>query len=236
MKRFYSLVLVLFVAFAVSAQTTIDISAIDEAYTTTIDNELVIDVATASSAVAEPLVWFDNPLKGLTFTEVEISFDVNNYGDIKVLGSLMAIFDATLGRMYFSNGGYLGFNIGDDNWFDGNMIDYGLGTDFIGLNTWKNIKMQYTTTGFAILVDDILAFNETTTDVSVAFGPNYDVATILPFLQNAATFVIGTGSWWSDNINDADGTYWDAQFSYLKNIIFTPDFSGTGTGNELLLG
>lgn len=81
-----------------------------------------------------------------------------------------------------------------------------------------------------------MAFNEASTDVPVTFGPNYDVATILPFLQNAAIFVIGTGSWWSDNINDADGTYWDAQFSYLKNITFTPDFSGAGTGNELLLG
>src|SRR4030043_413186 len=143
MRRFCFFALALLASWAINAQTVIDISAIDAAYTKTVDEELVIDVATTASKVASPKLSFANPFKGMDFSEAQISFDVYTYhpDSIKVLGSLLAIFDATLGRMYFSNGSYLGYNaVG--GYFDANLNSYALDSNFIGTQTWKNIKLQ----------------------------------------------------------------------------------------------
>jgi Carbohydrate family 9 binding domain-like/Secretion system C-terminal sorting domain/Fibronectin type III domain len=227
MRKFCFLVFALFASWAINAQTTvIDIGAIDTAYTTTFNEDLVIDVATTTSKVASPKVSFTNPFKGLTFSDAQISFDVYTYhpDSIKVLGCLLSIFDATLGRMYFSNGSYLGYNaVG--GWFDANLKSYAVDSDFIGTGVWKNIKLQFTATGYAMYVDNVLAFDQSSTDVTIG-GTLTEYSNVLSFLQNASTLVIGTGSWWSDNTRD-DGTYWDCQFSYLKNIKFTPNFSQT---------
>lgn len=225
MKQIYTLI-VAFMAFSVAyaQHTTIDISAIDPAFTTTFEGELVIDVAEAASTVANPDVSFDNPLMGQDFTDAEIAFDVYNYegvDSIKVLGSLIALFDDALGRMYFTNGSYLGFNNG--MFIDANLIDFGLDTDFLGGNQWRNVKLQFSETGFAVYVDDELAYNESSTDVTIA-GNLMDYSQIIDFMQNAATLVIGTGSFWSDNMRP-DGTFFDPQYSYMKNITITPNFT-----------
>jgi hypothetical protein len=225
MRKFCFLVIALFASWAINAQTVIDIGAIDATYTTTFEEELVIDVATTASAVASPKLSFANPFKGLDFSEAQISFDVYTYlpDSNKVLGSLLAIFDASLGRMYFSNGSYLGYNA-TGGWFDANLLSYGIDSNFIGTQTWKNIKLQFTATGYAMYVDNVLAFDQNSTDVTIG-GTLADYSNVISFLQNASTLVIGTGSWWSDNTRPGDGTYWDCQFSYLKNLKFTPDFS-----------
>ncbi|MFA9390298.1 MAG: hypothetical protein ACERKD_10840 [Prolixibacteraceae bacterium] len=232
MKFFSFIMMACIFTMVVNAQTTIDISALDAAYTKTVDDVLVIDVATASSTIAAPKLGFANPFKGVSFTEAEISFDVNNYhgvDSIKVLGALMSIFDPALGRLYFTNGSYLGYN--DGQFFDANLISYAVGTDFIGGNTWKSIKLQFTATGYAMYVDGTLAFDQSSTNVTIA-GDLTDYGKLIAFLQNAETFAIGAGSWWSDNTRP-DGTYWDAQFSYLKNIKFTPNFSSATAVNQL---
>lgn len=229
MKKIYTFLIAFFIVLGLGAQSTsIDISTVNSAYTKTVDGELVIDVATASSPVAAALLAFENPFKGKTFGEAEISFDVYNYhgvDSIKVLGALLAIWDATLGRLYFSNGSYLGYN--DGEFYDANLIDYGIGTDFLGGNVWKKVQLQFTPGGYAMYVDGTLAFDQSSSNVTIA-GNLSDYMRVINFLQNASTLVIGTGSWWSDNTRP-DGTYWDAQFSYLKNIKFTPDFSTAGT-------
>lgn len=222
MKKLFSIGIALFMTFAAGAQTTIDISAVNSAYTTTVDGSLVIDVAKTASKIASPLVSFTNPFKGKSFTTAEISFDVYNYSDVHVLGALLSIYDPTLGRMYFSNGSYWGYNA-TGGWFDANLVNYGVGTNFIGSNTWKNVKLQFSSTGYAMYVDNVLAFNQSSTGVTIN-GNLTDYTKPISFLQNAASFVIGTGSWWSDNTK-TDGTYWDAQSSYIKNIKFTTDFT-----------
>jgi hypothetical protein len=225
MRKFYFFLFALFASIPLHAQTTVlDLSKIDAAYTTTFEEQLVIDVATTASKVASPKLSFTNPFKGLDFSEAQISFDVYTYhpDSIKVLGSLLALFDTTLGRMYFSNGSYLGYN-GVGGWFDANLQSYALDSNFIGTQTWKNIKLQFTATGYAMYVDNVLAFDQSSTDVTIN-GTLTDYSNVISFLQKASTLVIGTGSWWSDNTRD-DGTYYDNQFSYLKNIKFSPDFS-----------
>ena len=138
---------------------------------------------------------------------------------IKVLGSLLAFYDNTLGRMYFSNGSYLGYNA-NGGFFDANLKSYALDSNFIGTLTWKSVKLQFTGTGYALYVDDVLAYNQSSTDVTIS-GSVTNYNNVISFLQNADTLVIGTGSWWSDNTRD-DGTYWDNQFSYIKNLSFVP--------------
>jgi phage gp46-like protein len=215
-------VLILFASLVINAQTVIDISAIDTAYTDSIDNELVIDVATLASKLAAPNLWFENPFKGKDFTDAEISFDVYNYygnDSIKVLGSLLAFYDNKLGRMYFSNGSYLGYNaIG--GWFDANLKSYGLDSNFIGGNVWKNVRLRFSDAGYAMYVDNVLAYNHGSKDITMGGGLS-DYSNVINFLQNADTLVFGTGSWWSDNTRPNGGSYWDLQFSYLKNIKFS---------------
>ena len=224
MKKIFTILALVMFAGILSAQTTtIDLTTVDDTYTTTFEEELVLDVATTASAIATPLLSYTNPFKNLTFTQAEINFDVYTYGDIKVLGALLSLYDAGLGRMYFSNGSYLGYNA-TGGWFDANMNNYGIDHDFIGTGAWKSIRLVFTAEGYSMYVDGELAFNEASTDVTIN-GNLTDYSNVISFFQNAATLAFGTGSWWSDNVNSEDGSYYDAQFSYLKNISFVASTS-----------
>lgn len=218
------LVMALSLVTASAQTTTVDISTLDTDNTTTFQSDLVVDVATAASTIAAPEVSISNPFAGQTLTIAQISFDVYNYGDIKVLGALLSFFDNTLGRLYFSNGSYLGANIAGLGYVDANMLDFALENDFIGSNVWKNVKLQFSATGFSVLIDDVAVFNESSTkaddNVTVA-GDITNYSGVLSFLSSASTVAIGTGSWWSDNTSDDGLIYWDAQNSYIKNITFT---------------
>jgi len=97
-------------------------------------------------------------------------------------------------------------------------------------HTWKSIKLQFTATGYAMYVNNVLAFNQSSTNVTIA-GPLTDFSNVINFLQNASTLMFGTGSWWSDN-TDTNGAYFDFQSTYLKNIKFTPDFSSATAINQ----
>ncbi len=215
------LLLLLVVSLTINAQTVIDISAIDAAYTKTVDTDLVIDVATIASKLDSPKLWFANPFKGKEFTNAEISFDVNNYlgsDSIKVLGALLAFYDNQLGRMYFSNGSYLGYNA-TGGWYDANLQSYSLDSNFIGGNVWKNVKLRFSADGYSLYVNDVLAYNKYSKHITTGGGLT-DHSNVITFLQNADTLVFGTGSWWSSNTRP-DGTFWDLQYSYLKNIKFS---------------
>jgi hypothetical protein len=235
MKKLYFFAIALFVSLATGAQTvnsnSIDIGAVDEAYTLQ-----AIDVATTASPHASPLLWYNNPFKDQTFDTAEISFDVFNYGDIHVLGALLAFFDADSGqgRMYFTNGSYLGYNaLG--GWFDANLISYGIDSNFIGNNMWKNIRLQFTATGYAMYVDDSLAFDQSSSYITIA-GTLADYSNVLTFLKKADTLLFGTGSWWSDNTDPDNGNYYDVQYSYLKNIFFITKDGGSVDSMNIDIG
>ncbi|MDA3853463.1 MAG: hypothetical protein PF444_04390 [Bacteroidales bacterium] len=228
MKTIFTLLILALSPMLLSAQSTVDLAQLDAAYTTTFEGELVIDIAKAASTIASPALSISNPFSGKTLTRAEISFDVYNYGEIKVLGALLSFYDASLGRLYFTNGSYLGLNITGVGFIDANLLDYALENDFIGSNQWKNIKLQFTATGFSILVDDVVVITEASTkaadNITVA-GDITDYSAILPFLSNASVVAFGTGSWWSDNTMDDGVTHWDPQNSYMKNITFTGEIS-----------
>lgn len=224
MKKIYALVLGLALSGTLVAQTTIDLSALDAQFTTTFENELVLDVAKTSSAVASPLVSFPNPYKEAEFEKAIISFDVYNYGDLKVLGALLSFFDAEHGRMYFTNGSYLGFNA-MGYWADINMANFAIAQDLLGKDQWNSVRLEFDDAGFALYVNDVLAGdNQGTTEMIIGTDAENSIqyAVIPQFLKAADNFVIGTGSFWSDNKDD-NGLYFDAQNSYLKNIVLATD-------------
>lgn len=221
MRKFFTFALVLFMSLAVHAQSVIDLDTVDPNLTTNFNGELVLDMAKTASKAAAPKLTYANPLKGQKFTEAQISFDIYNYGDAKVLGCLFSFLDPA-GRMYFSNGSYLGYNA-TGGWYDANMINYGLGKNYLGKGIWKKVKLQFTATGYAMYVNDTLAYNQSSTDITIANGIT-DHNNVLTFMKNASTLMFGTGSWWSDNAAE-DGYYYDRQESYLKNFKISPDFS-----------
>ena len=234
MKKLYLIAIMLFAVLSVGAQTVntseIDVSLVDEALTLQ-----ALDVAKVASTVADPLLWYDNPLKEGVFDTAEISFDVFTYGDIHVLGALFSIYDidSAGGRMYFSNGAYLGYNA-MGGYFDANMLDFGLDSNFLGNNEWKNVRLQFTPTGYTMFVDDMMAFNESSTEVTIA-GTLTDYSNVITFLKKADTLVFGTGSWWSDNV-DGLGNYYDVQNSYLKNIAVVSINNGTPDSTKIEIG
>ena len=236
MKKIYLLFVALFLSAAISAQEVIplDLTQVSGDYTTEVDGELALDVATLASPVASPNLYYENPFKGKTFEEAEISFDVYNYDTLHVLGALFGIYDSQLGRMYFTNGSYLGYN-GVGGWYDANLSNYALDSSFLGMEEWHSVDLQFTNSGFALYVDDSLAYDESDTTAAAPITMNSESSTetgqpfsaydsTIYFLQNADTLVFGTGSWWSDNATGG-GHYWDVQYSYLKNIKFTTEFS-----------
>ncbi|MEZ4685933.1 MAG: hypothetical protein R3B47_07650 [Bacteroidia bacterium] len=81
-------------------------------------------------------------------------------------------------------------------------------------------------------VDNSLAYDEASTTVRID-GNVTNYGDIITFLQNAQTLAIGTGSWWSDNIDTSTNLYYDQQFSYMNNVTFTPNFSTVSIDTEL---
>jgi hypothetical protein len=224
MKKIYIFVIALSLAWTVGAQTTtINISKVNEAFRTVFDGDTVIDVATAVSAVATPSIYFKNPFYGKSFDSAAISFDIYNYTNtdsFHVLGALFAIkgtVDDTAGRLYFSNGCYLGYNA-EGGYYDADLSAYAIDSNFFSIATWQHVDIKFLPKGFALYVDNVLAYDQSSTDVTIA-GTVTDYGNVISFLEGADSLVIGTGSWWSDNYGST-GVYYDAQYSYLKNIQF----------------
>ncbi len=228
MKKFYIIIIFCLLSSTAKTQTTKiyfnDWSDKEGDFSTTFNGETVIDVYTTASTIASPLLSCSNPFKDVDFDEATLSFNIYNYGTEAFLGALFSFYDSNLGRLYFSNGSYLGYNANNE-WFDANLIKetdaYYPAMDYLELNTWKSVEFNFSSTGYRLLIDGTLAYsNESTGDVFDA-GTLTDISNVMTFLQNATWFVLGTGSWWSDNINVETGLHWDAQNSYIKNLAFT---------------
>jgi len=204
-----------------SQTVTLDLSTVDEGFTQQFADR-ALNVATCTSKIGSPALAIPNPFKDLTFDSIEIAFEVYNYDVPHVLGALISVYDSVLGRMYFTNGSYLGYNA-TGGWFDANLKNYALDHDFIGLNQWKNVKLRFSNAGYSVWIADTLAYKSGSTNVTMN-GNLSDYTQMLSFFRNAGIVAFGTGSWWSDN-QDANGNYYDIQYSYLKNIRFTKNDS-----------
>ncbi len=128
---------------------------------------------------------------------VTVEFDAVATGDVHVLGTILSFMGdkGGNGRLYFTPGSYLGYNA-NGAYFDANMRDYGLVTDYIGEKAHVAINIH--NAGFTVMVNDEVAYTEEilTTDVGAGTVNNYK--NVLAWLQNSAdTLYFGYGSWWN---------------------------------------
>ncbi len=226
-KKFYPLAAALLLAGSLTANAEktpcsviLDLNSSTYADFVSDDNgETVLDVFKCRATIAEPALQIANPFYGITTNACEIQFDIRNYDAAHVLGALFSFFDADLGRLYFTNGSYLGYNaIG--GFFDADLKNYGLDSNFI-TDEYQTLKLSFDRNGYALYVNDTLAYNQNSSDVTIGGGlDNY--SNVITFLTSVKYFTFGAGSWWSDNTND-EGEFWDYQSSYLKNFSFIYD-------------
>jgi len=218
-------------------------TALKQVSSTTVDiNTTAIDIAGVAAQYAEPIATFKNPFFGSDAEEMHIAFEIYNYDHAHVLGCLFSFLNDN-GRMYFTNGGYLGYNA-YDNFFDANLNNYALDVDFLGDSacTWHQVYIDLYTDGFEVWVDDVLAYDQNGgNNVHLSFNEgqtaeSFPYNNMLDLMKSVETVVFGAGSWWSDNINEETGDFWDKQFSYIANMVFTEGGIKTGVDTKLVFG
>lgn len=128
---------------------------------------------------------------------VTIEFDAVSTGEVHALGTILSFMGdkGANGRLYFTPGSYLGYNA-NGSYFDANMRDYALVTDYI--KEKAHVKINIHKAGFTVTVNDEIAYTEEilTTDVGAGTVKNYK--NVLEWLQNSAdTLYFGYGSWWN---------------------------------------
>ena len=229
-----TLVAMVLLYFNAAAQTEVRLDFSGSGYsgfTKTVGNETVIDVALCTSKIANPALKVPNPLYDKTIEECTISFDVKNYGNTAVLGALFSWYNADFQRMFFTNGGYLGVNyLG--NYVDANLNNYSIANGFISNNAFTHVDLKFSSSGFFIYADNSLVVSPSSNYVNGSIVENSNYKYILDLLSKCEYLVFGTGSFWSDNTKE-DGSYWDAQYSYLKN--FTISYKTVSDENLALM-
>lgn len=137
---------------------------------------------------------------------VSIEFDVKHTGAIDALGALFAFNDNAGGKLYFTQASYLGYNaLG--GYYDANLKDYALVKDYIGEaitasgKDTAHVTIRLTATGFEVLVDDKLAYDQSIVGTENGAGTLTDYTNVLTWLQSSASVLrMGHGSWWDDRL------------------------------------
>lgn len=145
---------------------------------------------------------------------VTIAFDVEATGDVHVLGTIFSMLSngGAGGRLYFTPGSYLGYNAAG-SYFDANLNNYSLVTDYIG--SAAHVEIQITTEGFTVIVNDEVAYTEEILTTENGAGTISDYEDVLNWLYASADkLYFGYGSWWN-----AAG-YDEANIN-LRNVVCT---------------
>ncbi len=149
-----------------------------------------------SLSVANPFYYGTN--NGMDLSGgVTIEFDANATGDVHVLGTIFSILSGggAGGRLYFTPGSYLGYNAAG-SYFDANLNNYSLVTDYIG--STAHVAIEITTEGFTVTVNDEVAYTEEILTTENGAGTVSDYEDVLDWLYGSAdTLYFGYGSWWN---------------------------------------
>lgn len=158
------------------------------------------------SSKSDGSLHISNPYK--TFTNLDVSkgvkikFDVKSTGTKNALATIFSFMGngGTDGRLYFTPGSYLGYNA-TGGWFDANLLNYGLATDYIG-DSKSTVEISISQTGFEVDVNGVKAYDQTIRDdTSISAGTLSDYNNVLNWIANTADEVyFGKGSWWTDQI------------------------------------
>ncbi len=142
---------------------------------------------------------------------VTIEFDMVKTGDLHMLGTIFSFMGekGNNGRLYFTPGSYLGYNaLG--GYFDANIVDYGLVTDYMG--DAAHVAISITGDGFTVTVNDEVAYTQDI--LSTAGGGTLtDYSKVLTWLSETAdTLYFGYGSWWN-------AATFDEAYVNLSNVV-----------------
>lgn len=152
-------------------------------------------------SLSVPNPYYVGETKGLDISGgVTMAFDVVPTGDVHTLGTILGFGDS--GKLYFTPGSYLGYNA-TGGYFDANMKDYGLVTDYIGnayaeTNEAVHVELVFDNSGYDVYVNGALAYDETIQNTENGSGDLTNFKKILNWLQTSASKVyFGYGSWWN---------------------------------------
>lgn len=149
-----------------------------------------------SLSVSNPFYYGTN--NGLDLSGgVTIEFDAKATGDVHVLGTIFSFLanGGANGRLYFTPGSYLGYNAGG-SYFDANMNNYSLVTDYIGSEA--HVAVTVTQKGFTVSVNGETAYTEEILTTDNGSGTVADYAEVLNWLyESADKLYFGHGSWWN---------------------------------------
>ena len=160
-----------------------------------------------------------NPYRYITNLDIskgaKVKFDVLSTGTNRVLATILSFMgnDGANGRLYFTPGSYLGYNA-TGGWFDANMHDYRIVTDYIG-DSRATVEIFLTSTGFQVDVNGVKAYDQSVLgNPAKGTGTLTDFNNVLNWLANTADKVyFGKGSWWG-----AAG--WDEALATISDVYF----------------
>ncbi len=130
------------------------------------------------------------------YNGIALEFDVKGTGS--ALSNIWGFTDAGNGKYYFAGGSYLGYNA-TGGYFDANLENYGLVTDYI--NGEASFRIEMDDCGFDVYVNGELAYNSDQLKSGELKG-GYSITNycnVLNWLNESATVLnLGTGNWWTD--------------------------------------
>lgn len=135
---------------------------------------------------------------------VSISFDAVRTTAVDNLSNLIS-FNNKLGRLYFTGGGYLGFNDFNGRFIDANLKgDYTVGKDYLPANTKVSITVEITSGGFTVYQNGtkVYAFADVKSGtVPGNIGGISPELTMLSWIKTAPELNFGSGNFWGDIFN-----------------------------------
>ena len=129
---------------------------------------------------------------------IRIQFTVKN-DVINVLNTILAFLGdgGNNGRLYFTSGSYLGYNAAG-SYFDANLKNYGLVTDYMGTSKGKVVDIIFTNSGFEVKIDGVTAYTQAILTTENGAGTMTDYSSLLKWIyQSANQMYFGYGSWWN---------------------------------------
>jgi len=132
---------------------------------------------------------------------VTISFDAVRTAPIDHLSNLIS-FNNKLGRLYFTGGGYLGYNDFNGRFIDANLKgDYTVAKDYLPANTKVTIKIEIDSGGFTVYQNGakVYSFADVKSgSVSGNIGGINPELSMLSWIRTAPELNFGSGNFWGD--------------------------------------
>ncbi len=135
-----------------------------------------------------------NPLQGKNVTSATVSMWVQDFNS-NVFAELWSFFDGDKNRLFLTKNIFLGYNDGNDHWFDCN--NGSTPTNALQNGQWTYVTVSFGKTAFSIYLNGVLTYTKTQ---NAAFsGSQYDeemAQRVLNLVNSSSKFYLGYGGFW----------------------------------------